>query len=470
MLTLMLATLSTGHASGYFYPDVGVSALGRGGANVAGADDLSALWYNPAALRRIKGNRFDLDISAVDHSVRFSRADDMVTDDEGNTDVLSYDPVENEAAPFVLPNFAVSSDFGLENTQFAFGVYFPFAHPNHAYDSGGAQRYNLVSSEMIQGSFGPAVSHQFNDWLTVGLGVTGNFLRVKQDLDVHMYIPLTGFDLGELGDPAGDVGFALEAQDSMLISANAGLLVEPPSGKWALGLSIRPPSTYEATGSIVADFSNHFLYTSPDDPAKEIIYEPSATADGIGVTVRMPMFIKTGLLVRPIDGLELEADFVWEGWSVNEALVVENVSFLVDTTLAPVEIETDVELPAGFQDSWSIRLGGQYAVSDAWSVRAGGLYETSAVPTSSLGLGQVDMNKFGYGTGVMVVLNDRLSLDASFGQLFFETVEVTDSANTAIMVDAISGEVQEDSPVVGNGTYESSVIAGGLGLSWTFGP
>ena len=62
MLTLLFATLSTGHASGYFYPDAGVSALGRGGANVAGSNDLSALWYNPAALRRISGNRFDLDL------------------------------------------------------------------------------------------------------------------------------------------------------------------------------------------------------------------------------------------------------------------------------------------------------------------------------------------------------------------------------------------------------------------------
>ena len=154
---------------------------------------------------------------------------------------------------------------------------------------------------------------------------------------------------------------------------------------------------------------------------------------------------------------------------MNEALEVRDVNFLVDTTISPVEIETDVALPAGFNDSWSVRLGGHYVLNDMWTIRAGGLYETSAVPTSSLGLGQVDMDKVGYGTGVVVALNERISLDASFGQLFFETVEVTDSETTAIMVNAISGEVEEDSPVVGNGIYESSVISAGLGLSWAFG-
>jgi long-chain fatty acid transport protein len=167
--------------------------------------------------------------------------------------------------------------------------------------------------------------------------------------------------------------------------------------------------------------------------------------------------------------LEIEADFVWEGWSVNEALVVKDVNFLIDTTLAPVEIATDVALPAGFQDAWSVRLGGEYALNDVYSVRGGALYEVSAVPSSSLGLGQVDMDKFGYGTGISWHVNEKMSVDASFGQLFFDTKEVTDSLTEAVMVNAISGEVEEDGVIVGNGVYDSSVMMGGLSVSYVFG-
>jgi len=467
VLTLILATLSTGQASGYFYPDVGVSAIGRGGANVAGADDLSALWYNPAALRRIRGPLLDFELSAIDQSVRYQRASDIFLDDTGEEYLVGYDAVEDQAPAFPVPTLGFANDFGLDKTTFAFGFYTPMAPPVHSYDAAGAQRYNLVSSEMIQASFGPALAHQVNDWLTLGLGLTGNVLRVKQDLDIHMFIPLTGFDLGDLGDPAGDVGFSIAAQDAFLLSANAGLLVEPKDGRWAFGLSYRPPTTYTADGTIVADFSNHFLYES-EDPSKEIIVDPTAKSD-MQVTVKMPMVLKAGLLVRPTSALEIEADFVWEGWSVNDALVIKGVNFLVETTLAPVEIVTDVDLPAGFQDSWSVRLGGEYILNDDYSIRGGVLYEVSAVPTSSLGLGQIDMNKYGYGTGLEWRLNEKMRLDASFGHLFFESAEVTDSTTEAVMVNAISGEVEEDAFVVGNGVYEASAMMGGLSLSYVFG-
>jgi len=291
---------------------------------------------------------------------------------------------------------------------------------------------------------------------------------VKQDMDVHMFIPeLAGFDIAQFGDPAGDVGFSIEAKDSFLLSANAGVLIEPQDSFWAFGLSIRPPVRYEAQGTIVADFSNHYLY-APTDPEKKIIMDDSADSD-MTLTVNMPLIIKTGLLLRPTEHFEFEASFVWEGWSSNEALVVEGVEFLVDTSIQPVEVVTDVELPAGFQDAWSVRLGGTYTLNDALSLSGGGLYEVSAVPTSSLGLGQIDMDKFGYGLGVSWRLGKQVELDASFGQLFFQTADVSDSEVEAVMVNAISGEVTEDGAIVGNGVYTSRVLLGGLGLSWAFG-
>src|SRR5579863_6584919 len=41
---------AVGHAGGLYFSDRGVRPLGRGGAFVAGADDLNATWYNPAGL------------------------------------------------------------------------------------------------------------------------------------------------------------------------------------------------------------------------------------------------------------------------------------------------------------------------------------------------------------------------------------------------------------------------------------
>ena len=45
-----LATAADAGAAGLYFSDRGVRPLGRGGAFVAGADDLGAIWYNPAGI------------------------------------------------------------------------------------------------------------------------------------------------------------------------------------------------------------------------------------------------------------------------------------------------------------------------------------------------------------------------------------------------------------------------------------
>src|SRR5580692_5885682 len=48
---LLGVTLSSrADASGLYFSDRGMRPLGRGGAFVAGADDLGAIWYNPAGI------------------------------------------------------------------------------------------------------------------------------------------------------------------------------------------------------------------------------------------------------------------------------------------------------------------------------------------------------------------------------------------------------------------------------------
>ena len=53
-VAIALASLATiardAGAAGLYFSDRGVRPLGRGGAFVAGADDLGAIWYNPAGI------------------------------------------------------------------------------------------------------------------------------------------------------------------------------------------------------------------------------------------------------------------------------------------------------------------------------------------------------------------------------------------------------------------------------------
>src|SRR5271165_7296958 len=103
------AVTGTARASGLYFTDRGVRPMGRGGAFVAGADDLGAIWYNPAGLADA-GNAILFDASWLQFSLDYTRvlrvvnADNVVTYPRdptvhGNTPVI---PLPTVAASYVL--------------------------------------------------------------------------------------------------------------------------------------------------------------------------------------------------------------------------------------------------------------------------------------------------------------------------------------------------------------------------------
>src|ERR1700679_2343015 len=66
-----LALARPARAAGLYFSDRGVRPLGRGGAFVAGADDLGAIWYNPAGLADA-GTSFLLDASYLHFSSTYT--------------------------------------------------------------------------------------------------------------------------------------------------------------------------------------------------------------------------------------------------------------------------------------------------------------------------------------------------------------------------------------------------------------
>ena len=67
--------LANAQASTYYLSDVGIRAFGRGGAYIAGADDISAQWYNPAALTRINGGHAQFYAAGIKQFINFDRTD-----------------------------------------------------------------------------------------------------------------------------------------------------------------------------------------------------------------------------------------------------------------------------------------------------------------------------------------------------------------------------------------------------------
>ena len=489
-----LSVSSTAHAAAYYFTDIGVRSFSRGGAFIAGADDLTALFYNPAALSRLERPQAMLNVAGVQQFVTFNRAKvpgagplDEETGEPGN---VLFDTIENKAPAYVIPHFGFSSRLGTEKTTFAFGFYPPYA-PDLAYEENGPQRYSLIDVLVIQTALGPSVAHKFNDWISVGAGVAWNVLLAEQSLKIsvpfHKSQIRSDFVDGEIvttidpptpnEDPANDVGFAFAAQDWKGWSWNAAVMIEPPDKNWAYALMVQPPVSFDATGTMKADFSKHILHTEGFvDP---IINSKTVHDDEVRLQITMPLILKTGFALRPDEKTEIELAGVWQNWSSIENITITDLNLKVDLNqdhsleevqqMDDVVITDDVVLPAGYRDAWSLRLGGQRDLSDTFTLRTGVFYEISAIPASTQSVSLVDGNKIGYGLGGGYRATENWTFDFGLSQSFLQPTEATDSEVKQISVDALSGDFIEGT-TIGNGTYKSSTLIFGGGFTWEFGP
>lgn len=482
---MFLLTTSLAFASAYYNLDSGTRALGRGGAFVVGADDFTAMYYNPAALGHIEHTTVGINSWAINQYVKFDRADEPGEDGEmGTEDDLVFDAVYNDAGWFPIPNLGAVFKLGgltpkLENTTLAVGVYTPTA-PSMDFRADGGQRYSLINSLVWQIFYGASVAQKLGP-VTLGVGLNANLLRVEESLAVTTAA-------GGTDDPANDVRLDISAWDTNQISWTAGVIVAPID-QLEIGASVQPAINYSGKGEMTATFNEeHGLLP--------LFTDDTYTDEEILLFVTTPWVFKGGVQVLPSEKLRIEADFTYTTWSQVDELVVRPCSAVTDRHETPtaetctdggmiievpedgflesdVPIIADVGIPTGFENAYSIRVGGDYDINKWLEVRAGVNYESSAVPSRLQGVSVVDGNKIGYGAGATFRFAKRWAIDAAFSQQFIFSRTITDSEfrQVTLELDAAQPEntVVAAGKVVGNGDFASRLTYAGIGATVFFG-
>src|SRR5580693_6378193 len=104
LIAAALAAPGSARAAGLYFSDRGVRPMGRAGAYVAGADDLGAIWYNPAGLADA-GTSVLIDFGYLHFTDSYSRQL-QITDAQGTNQIINS-PTVNGSAPFLpIPTIA----------------------------------------------------------------------------------------------------------------------------------------------------------------------------------------------------------------------------------------------------------------------------------------------------------------------------------------------------------------------------
>jgi long-chain fatty acid transport protein len=446
--------LPDAHAGGFYLTDRGVRPLGRAGAFVAGADDPHAFWYNPAGLASA-GNGVLLDASLVLFNNTYGR----VAQPDPSMMPVSFRTVQGPGAPLPIPTLVVTHDFGLRDFRFAFAAYAPYAAlPTYSNDRDAPQRYSLIN---LDGSL-LALTGLFAAWrphrtFSVGVGVSALLGSFNSQLALSG-CPAQITCAPE--DPDWDAVGQVNVGPIFAPTGNVGVQFTPHP-MVTLGASFQLPIYVDSKASMGVRLPSHPFF----DGARVV-------GNTANVTFALAPIARVGVEVRPTPRTRVEVAGVWEGWSVHDQLRIQPEGVRIENVRGVGTVDVGpVVLDRGFQDVFSVRVGGEqdFNVTPQWrlTARAGFAYENSATPPGYTSVLTMDADKYVATVGASLT-RAPLRFDFVYAHVFSDTVTVT--PREAQLFPTAPFRTSPNAPryAVNAGSYDMSINVFGLGVRYGF--
>jgi long-chain fatty acid transport protein len=457
------------HAAGLYFTDRGVRPLGRGGAFVAGADDFSSTWYNPAGLADA-GSSFFLDASWLNFSSTFTRQTNA-TSMAGTVYTDNYPTVSGSTKFLPIPTLGGTYSASKEITL-ALGLFAPYtavaSYPLTLSDgvTPAASRYSLVSLDgsalVITGLW---AAYKPANWFRIGLGVEALVGNFDSTVVFSACPPAQNAGLVCAGeDPNYDAYSQLKVGPIFSPSGNGGITIVPEEHV-RIGISGQLPFSINAPATVTVRLPNAVEFDGA-----------SQNGNNANVQFNLPGIFRAGvegrLDLHAIGKFRAEMAYETEFWGVHQSINITPTNIqLVGVTGFPSPYAVGpISIPRDFQQSNSFRFGVEYTfklgkyVLDA---RNGINYETSAVPPAYLSPLTVDMNKVFLGFGGSLHLGEHWRLDAVYGHVFASTVYVNPSIAAVPKVNPVQGNAVTPDYING-GTYTAQADVLGVGLNYKF--
>jgi long-chain fatty acid transport protein len=441
-------------AQGFGVYEQGTCTMGRAGVAAARpCADGSAIFFNPAGLAGLAGNRASVGVTLIAASGGFT--DDFL----GRETTL-----DNPLIP--VPNLYVTHAFSPKLTA-GIGVFVPYGLETKWPTEGFDGRFLGYNTDLASIYIQPTIGYQLHDKLKVGVGLAyiTSHLRLHQrsDLSTQLVPPTlaalfptplpAGTRFSALGVPTGtDFADAELSASGSGFAVNFGAIVKL-SDRFSIGghWLTRKTITYEGDALFNPVATNLALPVAIGPlPAGTLIdglvaagFGPGGPLEDGAVTtsIIMPPQGSLGFAYDMTDDWTVMADYhlvVW-GW-FNEI----QIDFANPAT-------PDLTLHPGNKDTQGFRVGTEYRTSPKLMLRGGYLYHTAASPSEFVTplLPEGARNEFTIGAGIEAT--PKLHVD--LGYQYIKQNDRRGLVNTAL----------------GNtGLYRFSAHLLGVGLSYTF--
>jgi long-chain fatty acid transport protein len=349
-LVLGGGSLQDVRAIGFLIPNQDASAIARGNAFGATADNPSAIYYNPAGITQIPGADLQLgDLNYFGLNVHYESPSGSRTDTK-----FEVIPVPQIYCTLSPTNWPVSVGLGVY-APFGLGVKWP---------EGSVLRNQALDSKLLFYTVNPVVAYKVTDSLSVGIGPTINYGKIQ-------------FNRGLGAAPADYYEFK---GDDVAFGFNAGILWQPHP-KWSFGANYRLATTM--------DFEGTSTY-NPNVASGNPVYSAGTTA-----SVPFPQIASAGVSFRPTPKWNIEVDVDYINWDTITSLNLNGSKNIFGANLV---------LPLNWHDSFQYKFGVTRSFENGWFVSAGYFFTsdttsdtdfTPAVPDTDLHVGSAGFGRNG---------------------------------------------------------------------------
>jgi long-chain fatty acid transport protein len=359
-------------AGGFAIHEAGAKANTFAGAFSAQADDLSAMFFNPAGMTQQKSLGVQIGDTLIIPDVNFHGTDPFPGNVYADMKSQIFFPPNFYLAYPVDPKFVVSL-----GSWFPYGLSTAWDNQNTFPGRFVSQRVDLRTYALsLQGAY------QVSDWLSIGGGpelrigdvklqrnaaVVNPFTRTAVDA-VHIDVITDGFNTG--------------------MSWAAGVQVKP-CARLRLGLSHHAHTDIEFTGS--ARFYQISTGNAQLDAAVAA-KTPFGQKVPASTVVQFPSLTMFGAAYDVTDRLTFEADAYYTSWKVFD----ETLLHFGTVDNKPV---ADVDLKHNWSNVWRFSTGLNYQVTKSANAGVGFVYDQTPQPDSDVSPLLPDNNRVGFTVG-----------------------------------------------------------------------
>jgi long-chain fatty acid transport protein len=378
-ISLAIAGLSGNvFAGGFALLEQNASGAGTAYAGKAAiGEDASAAWFNPASVTRLKKRELVLGLHAIKVNAEFINngsepaAGRSLGNDGGNPGDLAF-----------VPNFHYSTPLN-DKWHASFSVATPFGLATD-YDPAWVGRYQGINSQIKTIDLNPSFAYKVDENLSVGAGLSLQYLDAKLTQDVAYPISSGTDGRGTIKGDSLDYGFNLGA-----------LLQAGPSTR--IGLAYRSNIKHKLKGDVTFDNK-----TAAVPGAVQ-----AAFADGnLTSTVELPESLALSSVSNLTDRWDLLTDITYTGWSSIQQLKFDRVQ---PSTGLPIPVQN-----YNWRNTMRYAVGASYQYTPKTKIKFGVAYDESPVADSNRKVRLPDTNRIVLALGSQYQVSDSCRVDIGF--------------------------------------------------------